>query len=98
MATIIRLANRVKMTVSGTPGTGPITLGSAVPGFQTFSQGGVSNAHVVRYMVEDGLNWEYGYGLYTSGALIRKVLESSNVDLAVNLTSAAIVSITIGKE
>lgn len=90
-----KLVNRAKMTTS-TTGTGAITLGSAVDGFQTFAGAGVSNGDVVAYAIEDGTAWEIGTGTYTSTgtSLSRTVLESSNSDTAINLSGNAVVFIT----
>jgi len=87
------LYNRAKMTVSGTPGTGAITVGSAVAGFQTFSAAGVTNGTVVSYVIEDTSNtWEIGQGTYSSGVLTRtKVIASSSSGSAISATSSAIV-------
>lgn len=92
-----KLYNRVQMTVSGTPGTGVITLGSAVAGFQSFAGAGVPNATVVSYAIQDGSAWEFGQGTYaTSGTTLTRttVQGSSNAGAAVSLTSGAIVIIT----
>ena len=91
---MVKLANRAKVSTS-TTGTGTITLGSAVAGFQTFADAGVSNGETVRYVIEDGIYWELGYGVYThSGTtLTRVVSESSNSDNALTLTGNASVFI-----
>jgi len=88
------LKNRAKMSTS-TTGTGTITLGSAEDGYQTFADAGVSNADVVRYVIEDGSNFEIGTGTYTSSGttLSRTVSESSNSDAAINLSGSATVFI-----
>ena len=88
------LKNRAKMSTS-TTGTGTITLGSAEDGYQTFADAGVANADVVRYVIEDGSNWEIGTGTYTASGttLSRTVSESSNSDAAINLSGSAIVFI-----
>jgi DNA-binding beta-propeller fold protein YncE len=84
------LVNRAKMSTA-TTGTGSITLGSAVDGYQSFSAAGVSNADVVRYVIEDGSNWEIGTGTYSASgtAITRTVSESSNAGAAISLSGAA---------
>ena len=93
---MVKLVNRAKMTTS-TTGTGTITLGSAVDGFQTFAAAGVSNGETVRYCIEDGTsNFELGSGVFTASGttLTRVVSESSNSNNAISLTGSAIVFIT----
>ena len=69
---MVVLVNRAKMSTS-TTGTGTITLGSAVAGFQSFADAGVSNGDVVRYVIEEGTNFEIGSGIpylfITNGSL-----------------------------
>ena len=88
------LKNRAKMSTS-TTGTGTITLGSAEDGYQTFADAGVADADVVRYVIEDGSNFEIGTGTYTASGttLTRTVSESSNSDAAINLSGSATVFI-----
>jgi len=89
------LVNRAKMTTA-TTGTGTITLGSAVDGYQSLADAGVSDADVVSYAIEDGTAWEIGTGTYTASGttLSRTVSESSNSDAAINLTGNAVVFVT----
>jgi len=91
----ISLGNRAKMSTS-TTGTGTITLGSAVSGFQTFADAGITNGQTVRYAIEDGTGFEIGSGVYTSSGttLTRSVTESSNSDSAISLSGSAEVFIT----
>ena len=86
------LVNRAKMSTS-TTGTGTITLGSAEDSYQTFADAGVANGDVVRYIIEDGSNFEIGTGTYTSSGttLSRTVSESSNSNNAINLSGSATV-------
>lgn len=88
------LVNRAKVATS-TTGTGTITLGSAEDGYQTFADAGVANSDVVRYIIEDGSNFEIGTGTYTSSGttLSRTVSESSNSNNAINLSGSATVFI-----
>jgi len=96
----VELRNRAKMTTA-TVGTGTLTLGTAVTAYQSFAAAGVEDGDTVRYLIEDGNNWEYGFGVYDDGptTLTRNVQESSDIDdLPIALTGAAIVSITVGAE
>ena len=89
------LVNRAKMLTS-TTGTGTLTLGTAIAGFQSFSDAGVQNGDVVRYVIEDGAYWELGTGTYTASGttLTRNVVESSNSDNAINLSGDALIFVT----
>ena len=89
------LVNRAKMTTA-TTGTGDITLGSAVSGYQTFADAGVTDGQSVRYVIEDGSAWEIGTGTYTASGttLSRTPSESSNSGSAISLTGEATVFVT----
>jgi hypothetical protein len=89
-----KLVNRAKMTTA-TTGTGTITLGSAVDGYQTFANAGVANADVVRYVIEDGNAWEIGLGTYTaSGTTLTRGSIESSTGTALNLTGNAVVYVS----
>ena len=92
MATTLK--NRASMGTA-TTGTGTVTLGSASVGYQTFADAGVSDADSVRYLIEEGANWEVGLGTYTASGttLTRTPSESSNGGSAITLGGAAVVSI-----
>ena len=92
---MVKLVNRAKMTTS-TTGTGTITLGSASAGYQTFADAGVSDGDIVRFVVEDGNNFEISSGLYTASGttLSRTVSESNNSNNAINLSGSATVFIS----
>lgn len=84
------LFNRVWFNVSGTPGTGAVTVGTAVGGYQTPAGASVPNGNVCSYTAVDGLAWETGKTTYTvSGtSCSRSLLESSTGSL-LNLSSTA---------
>lgn len=96
-----RLADRVKQGVSGTPGTGPITLGASVPGFRTFAAGFAGSLPtVIGYAIEDGTAWEVGKGTLnsTGTVLTRDSLRSSSTGSFLSLTSSAFVFCTASAE
>jgi hypothetical protein len=90
-----KLFNRAKMDTT-TTGSGTITLGSAVDGYQTFADAGVADSDVVQYVIEDGTSWEIGTGTYSASgtSLTRTPSESSNSGSAISLTGAAEVFIS----
>jgi len=90
---MISLKNRVGSTVSGTPGTGTITLGSASPKYQSFSTAYGANA-VVDILIVDSNNWEIDRDctFTLSGTTVtRGTLEASSTGSRLSLTSSAIV-------
>jgi len=94
-----KLVNRAKMTTA-TTGTGTITLGTAESGYQSFADAGVVDTDVVRYVIEDGTDWEIGTGTYTATGttLSRTVSESSNAGSAITLTGSAVVYVSATAE
>lgn len=89
-----KLVNRARMTTA-TAGTGTITLGSAVSGYQDFATAGVANGDVVSYCIEDGVNWEVGTGTYTSaGTTLSRTLVQSSTGSLLSLSGAAQVFVT----
>ena len=90
-----KIVNRAYMTTA-TTGTGTITLGSAVGSFRSFAASGVVDGDVVRYVIEDGDNWEIGSGTYAASGttLTRAVEDSSSGGTAINLSGTAVVFVT----
>ena len=93
-----KLVNRAYVSTT-TTGTGTITLGTPVSGFRSFADAGVVDGDVVRYIIEDGTDWEIGTGTYTATGttLSRTVSESSNSNNAITLTGSAVVFVTAAK-
>ena len=96
--------NLAVMTVSGTPGTGTITLGAAVPPYLSLTDAGILTGQKVTYSIIDGTSGsEIGQGTYTtSGTTLTRdtVYRStgSGNTAKISVSSAAIVEITIAAE
>jgi len=98
------LYNLARMTTA-TTGTGTITLGSAVSGFVTFADAGVTNGQVVTYAISDGSNSEIGIGTYTSAGttltrdtVLRSTNSTGSYTGKINLSGSAQVMITPSAE
>ena len=90
MALVIN--NRVRELTS-TTGTGTVTLGGAVGGFQTFAAGiGNDNTTYYAISINSENEWEVGLGTLSSDSSTMErteVLESSNSDNAVDFSAGS---------
>lgn len=93
--------NRVKVNASGTPGTSDFVLGTAVSGYQSFASAisGITTGYTVRYVIEEGANWEIGLGTYnTTGPKIARttvIQSSAGGTTLVNFTSSAVIMLSV---
>jgi hypothetical protein len=83
-----------------TTGTGTVTFGSVVSGFQSLSDASVVDADVVRYTIESGTNYESGTGTIgltgSTYTMARSPSSSSESDnSAINLGSGAVCFLTM---
>jgi hypothetical protein len=99
----------VRCFVASAPAFGPITIGTFVPGYQTFAAGGVTNGVPVSYNLTDydgvvlpgfpygsETGWEVGVSPYSTAgpSLTRNPLFSSNGNAAINASANAHVWVT----
>lgn len=94
------LHNIAAMTTA-TSGTGTITLGSAVSGYNTFANAGVVTGETVTYSIKDGTAREVGTGVYTaSGTTLTRATVYSSTDGGnkINLSGSAEVYLTAAAE
>lgn len=74
---------------STTTGTGALTLGGALTGFQSFSSA-IGDGNTTYYTITANGDWEVGLGTVGAGTLSRDtVLESSNSGSLVNFGAGA---------
>lgn len=85
---MVKLLNRAYVETT-TVGTGAISLGPKVVGYQSFVEAGAVDGDELYYVIEEGTSWEVGVGTYSSGSLTRSVLSSSNGGSLVSLTGSA---------
>lgn len=78
------LADRVRETTDST-GTGTITLGGAVAGFQSFSV--IGNNNTTYYTISGGIQWEVGIGTYYGGTLARTTVIASSTGSKLDLAA-----------
>lgn len=91
---MVAFLNRVKMSVTGTPGTGTATLDAAVSPYQTVSAAGGVDGGKYKNLWEEGSAWEVSYGTYTaSGTTMSRTLIESSTGSLLSLTSAATMTV-----
>jgi hypothetical protein len=69
--------NRGQMSVSGAPGTGPITLNAAWDRHDDFEGAGITSGSKMSYLLEDEAMWEYGEGVYTNLAGVKTLTRAT---------------------
>ena len=80
------LADRVRETTTST-GTGTITLGGAVTGFQSFSV--IGNNNTTYYTIAGGSQWEVGIGTYYGGTLARDTVLASSTGSKIDFSAGS---------
>ena len=96
---IVTFIDRLQTSITNTPGTGSMIIGSAVSGFITFSS--VQDGQYFDILVTNGTDWEIDEKcLYTdsSTTLSRGTFLSSSTNSPLSLDSSAIVSVVLLSE
>ena len=92
---MVTFVDRAKVGTS-TTGTGTMTLGAALAGFQTFAAAGLTTGATISYTIEDAFAWEVGRGVYNStGPTLTRTLVQSSTGSLLNLSGNAVVYITV---
>ena len=87
----LKVLDRVQETTT-TTGTGTVTLGGAVSGFQSFFNAGLNNGDTTYYCITSGTAWEVGLGTFSTGpnAIARTtILASSAFGTAITLAGTS---------
>lgn len=72
---------------TATTGTGTMTLGAGIAPYQSWSAAGALNGAAYPYLIEDGNDWELGYGTYSSsGATLTRNVTQSEIGGATGTT------------
>lgn len=91
--------NRVKVAITST-GTGSVTCGAALAGFQSLADASVANSDVVRYTIIDGNSYESGTGTVTLSGSTYSIsrgpsVSSESNNSAIDVTSSANLFLTM---
>ena len=87
-----QFADRVKIS-SSTTGTGTLTLGSAISGFQSIPAS--LDGEIVGFVIENGNSWELSQGTYThSGTTLSRTYRSSSTGALLNLSGTSTIFLT----
>lgn len=96
----LKYGNRVKVAAASAPALGNFILGPPVAGYQSFASAvsGLTTGDTVRYVIEDGSNWEIGTGTYnTTGPQIARttvIQSSAGGSTLINASANAIIMLT----
>lgn len=93
------LVNRAKANTS-TTGTGTVSLGTTVATFQSWVTAGAVTGSTYSYLIEDGISWEIGQGVFTAGApdTITRSLVASSSGALINLSGSATIACVANKD
>ncbi len=96
-----KILDRVKMSVTGVPGTGDVTVSAPLSGYQSLVQSGLNDGDTFAYSIVEGNNWEFGVGTYTSAGtkFSRNVTKTSAQNSnPLNFTGNAVVTAVLRAE
>jgi hypothetical protein len=99
----LKYGNRIKVSPAGgvAPVFGDFFLGTPVTGYQSFSSAipSITAGDTVRYVIEDGANWEIGKGTYntTGPKIVRtEVIQSSGgTGVVINASGSSTIMVSV---